>query len=75
VYLRTSPETCFNRIQKRARKEENKVSLTYLKSIHEKHDIWLKDKRHIVLDGEKDFINDEDVKEDYINRILSLTKK
>lgn len=41
VYLRTSPEVVYQRMRIRARKEENLVSLEYLKQIHEIHDEWL----------------------------------
>lgn len=41
VYLRTSPEVVYQRMRIRARKEENFVSLEYLKQIHEIHDKWL----------------------------------
>lgn len=41
VYLRTSPEIVHQRMRIRARKEENAVSLEYLKQIHEVHDEWL----------------------------------
>ena len=38
VYLRASPEVCYQRMQKRARPEEECVSLEYLTSLHEKHE-------------------------------------
>ncbi|XP_034946287.1 thymidine kinase 2, mitochondrial isoform X2 [Chelonus insularis] len=41
VYLRTSPETVYERMKKRARKEEKSVSLEYLKKIHNIHEDWL----------------------------------
>lgn len=41
VYLRTTPETVYERMRERARKEENAVSLEYLKQIHQIHDDWL----------------------------------
>lgn len=41
VYLRTSPEVVYQRMKARARKEENSVSLEYLKQIHDIHDEWL----------------------------------
>lgn len=60
VYLRTSPEIVYQRMRVRARKEENTVSLEYLKQIHEIHDEWLFYKTLftvpapvIVLDGNK----------------------
>ncbi|XP_076235305.1 deoxynucleoside kinase isoform X2 [Calliopsis andreniformis] len=41
VYLRTTPEVVYQRMKARARKEENLVSLEYLKQIHNIHDEWL----------------------------------
>lgn len=41
VYLRTSPEVVYQRMQLRARKEEETVPLEYLRQIHEIHDDWL----------------------------------
>lgn len=42
IYLRTSPEKCYERMRKRNRDGEETVSLEYLKDIHERHDEWLK---------------------------------
>ncbi|XP_011629962.1 deoxynucleoside kinase-like isoform X1 [Pogonomyrmex barbatus] len=41
VYLRTTPEIVYERMKRRGRKEENAVSLEYLKQIHQIHDDWL----------------------------------
>lgn len=41
VYLRASPETCLERIQKRHRSEEESISLDYLHTLHERHEEWL----------------------------------
>lgn len=41
IYIKTSPETCLKRIQKRNRNEEKNISLEYLKQIHQKHEQWL----------------------------------
>lgn len=56
-YLRTQPERCRQRIEKRGRAEEATVSLEYLRSIHQLHEEWLTDA--IVLDGTLEFENDE----------------
>jgi thymidine kinase len=41
-YLRTNPETCYNRLQQRGRPEETQtVSLDYLQKIHAFHETWL----------------------------------
>ena len=41
VYLRTSPQVAFSRVQARSRGEENKISLEYIKDLHELHEDWL----------------------------------
>lgn len=41
VYLRSTPEIVYERIQKRARSEEKCVPLEYLKQLHELHENWL----------------------------------
>jgi deoxyadenosine/deoxycytidine kinase len=56
-YLRTQPERCRERIEKRGRTEEAAVSLEYLRSIHQLHEEWLTDAT--VLDGTMEFENDE----------------
>jgi thymidylate kinase len=41
-YLRTRPDTCLKRLQRRGRPEEiNTVTLEYLTRIHELHETWL----------------------------------
>ncbi|KAK2078368.1 hypothetical protein QBZ16_003208 [Prototheca wickerhamii] len=41
IYLKASPETCFKRLQHRARSEEVGVDPGYLGSLHQKHEDWL----------------------------------
>lgn len=41
IYLRAQPETCHQRLLRRAREEESTVSLDYLTQLHEKHEGWL----------------------------------
>lgn len=48
IYLRTSPETCFKRMQKRCRSEEKGISLDYLTAIHTRHEDWLINKKEIA---------------------------
>ncbi|KAL3680755.1 hypothetical protein R1sor_023711 [Riccia sorocarpa] len=41
IYLRATPDTCHRRLQSRKRKEEDTVTLDYLRDLHEKHEQWL----------------------------------
>ena len=43
IYLKTSPEVCFERCTTRARKGENMISLEYLTKCSEMHDKWCND--------------------------------
>lgn len=42
VYLEVSPEECQRRIVNRNRDNEETISLEYLRSLHEKHEEWIK---------------------------------
>ncbi len=50
VYIRTPPDVCQQRIQKRARSGEEGISLDYLVRCHDLHEKWLMDTAH-VIDG------------------------
>lgn len=41
VYLRTTPETCYRRLQMRCREEEKVIPLEYLAAIHHLYEDWL----------------------------------
>ncbi|XP_022097006.1 thymidine kinase 2, mitochondrial-like isoform X2 [Acanthaster planci] len=57
IYLRTSPEQCYERIQRRCRTEEEGIPLEYLKALHQLYEDWLVGKKYpipgsvMVLDG------------------------
>lgn len=42
IYLQSSPESCLNRIKKRNRVSEDKISIEYLEKIHNLHEIHYK---------------------------------
>jgi deoxyadenosine/deoxycytidine kinase len=48
IYLKTTPETCYNRITKRKRHEEAEIPLSYLESLHQKHEDWLINKKELA---------------------------
>ena len=75
IYIKTSPETCYERIKKRSRREESNIPIEYLQKLSTKHEEWLvKNQQNssvpiLILDGEKDFENDESIFIDYLQKI------
>ncbi|XP_036252752.2 deoxyguanosine kinase, mitochondrial [Molothrus ater] len=70
LYLRASPQTCLERLRRRARSEEGGVQLGYLEQLHGQHELWLVARATeihceaarrapvLVLDVEQDFEHD-----------------
>jgi len=56
IYLRTSPEVAYKRIQNRNRKEEKTIPFQYIKEIHDRHETWLYKRcdNILVMDGNID---------------------
>ncbi|XP_021931790.1 deoxynucleoside kinase-like isoform X2 [Zootermopsis nevadensis] len=78
VYLRGSPELCYERVQRRKRPEESSVSLGYMQKLHESYEHWLLQTKPtapvLVIDVNKEM---DRVKQDYIryqSYILGHTK-
>ncbi|KAG9490523.1 hypothetical protein GDO78_006062 [Eleutherodactylus coqui] len=81
IYLRATPGRCFERLQKRARKEEKTVTQDYLVKLHDQHERWLIEKttdvhfQHIrdtpilVLDVDEEFEDDPLVSEQLSNKV------
>jgi deoxyadenosine/deoxycytidine kinase len=61
IYIKTTPETCLERVKKRNRKGEN-IPLEYLQTCHDYHENWINGYSSdvLVLDGENE-INVEDI--------------
>jgi deoxyadenosine/deoxycytidine kinase len=82
IYLRTKPETCYERMKMRNRSEESNVSYDYLVMLHEKHEEWLIHKLDIapylqdvpvlVLDCDPEFEHDPDQQEQHMGSICSF---
>ena len=52
IYIKTSPEKCLERINKRNRIEESSIKLDYLIKCNKYHDDWLYDNNNIItIDG------------------------
>lgn len=76
IYIRTTPEVCFERMQKRNRDCEGNVSLKYLQDLHDKHESMIelirKQKNNIrvfIVDGNN---SANDVYNDVYNILKSL---
>jgi len=53
IYLKASPETCLERINKRARGEETGITIDYLRLLETKHSEWLTNNpKSVILDAE-----------------------
>lgn len=78
VYLQTQPETVFNRIKARCRKEEKGIPLDYLTQLHKLHDEWLlpenrtQRSKHWELPGQVLVLN---VDEEGVEKSLALYQK
>ncbi|NXO74864.1 DGUOK protein, partial [Sitta europaea] len=67
LYLRAGPQTCLQRLRRRARHEEARLELGYLQQLHGQHEQWLVARSTevscgaaqrapvLVLDVERDF--------------------
>lgn len=85
IYLRTSPEKCFDRLKKRARVEEEIIPFSYLQSLHAKHEEWLIEKKNVaaylqdvpvlVLETDVEFENDPAQMQVYLERIAEFMRK
>lgn len=84
IYLKTSPEICCDRINIRARSEEDSIPLEYLKKLHNNHEYWLNTTKIPVLeiDVSDNFISDKEQidvlvqkVQNFINTLNQLPKK
>ncbi len=73
IYVRADPKKSLERLRKRGRAEEGSVPLEYLADIHKRHDEWLMSKEMttpvLVLDGNKDFLEDGETFGDFEKQI------
>ena len=77
IYIQTNPETCLNRINKRNRKGENKITKEYIYQLYEKHEEWLinnEKKPVLIISGEPDYYRDEELKNKLILKILNFIR-
>ena len=81
VYVKTSPDKCYQRIVKRSRTGEENIPLDYLASCSNYHDNML-DKQNLecvcldqlILDGNVDIYENENQVNEWINEIEKFTR-
>ncbi len=72
IYLRTSPEICFQRVEKRARSGESTVSLEYLTMCNNYHEKWLKNEKHMCTLNASSNIYEEGVFDDWFGKVVKF---
>jgi len=76
IYLRTSPKVAYQRLQKRARKEEEVVPLAYLEQVHDLHERWIDSIKSegrvpvLVVDADQDVKETPDIYSRHEDKIL-----
>jgi deoxyadenosine/deoxycytidine kinase len=71
IYIKTDPEICFSRINKRCRQGESNIPIDYLKECDKYHDEMIKmlNVEKLILDGNIDIVKDESKLEEWIESI------
>lgn len=85
IYLRTDPKTCYNRILKRNRHEEDVISKSYLQALHERHEDWLIKQKDLtphlqaipvlILDCNEEFETNIEIQEKYLLSIKDFIEE
>eukprot|EP01083_Nonionella_stella_P162113 531860_1 len=88
VYLRTTPETCLDRLHQRGRHEETSVSVDYLTKLHRRHEEWFMEKVHtdaiakeirdvpvLILDTNDEFETDSEVSKKMLKAVHDFIDK
>jgi len=77
VYIKTNPETCCDRVEKRARKGES-IPLEYLTKCSQYHDNWIIDKesetQKLLLDGNVDNVENPNIINTWLKSISYFTE-
>lgn len=71
VYVRTNPETCYERIKTRSRNGESTIGLDYLQDCHQYHDDFISQLSCAIisLDGNANIFEKEDILKSWIQLI------
>lgn len=71
VYLKTSPEVCYERVEKRKRPGENELSIDYLNVCHKYHETWLNEKDILCINGDSDIESNPTIHQSWANQIYN----
>ena len=74
VYLKTEPETCYFRINKRNRTGENNISLDYLNTCHKYHEQMINESNNekLVINSNVDTYENKHIEYEWIKLIESF---
>jgi len=73
VYIDTSVKVSYERIRKRGRPGEEKISIDYLLALEEKHHDWLVGKKNLLtLNGNLDMNENTSLHADWLNEVKNL---
>ncbi|KKP24199.1 MAG: hypothetical protein SZ59_C0002G0045 [candidate division TM6 bacterium GW2011_GWF2_28_16] len=85
IYLKADPEVCMQRIKKRNRISEKKITLGYIRQIDEWHEKFLIHKENIAqnlknipvltLDCNQDFVENKNLLQEHINKVKDFISK
>jgi len=85
IYLQSTPETCYRRVQIRNRCSESNLTLDYLKQIHKYHERFLIQKDLLttelncvpvlILDCDEEFEHNHSKKHDIIKKVKDFIEK
>ena len=78
IYIKTTPETCYQRINERARDGEEKISLKYLTDCDHYHEQMMEEMKSIpklVLDGNIDMKETPDKMENWLAQIREFIQE
>jgi deoxyadenosine/deoxycytidine kinase len=56
IYLKSSPEKCFERLQTRGQVGDSAVTLEYLRKLHDKYEQFFATRAHVLVDAEASFV-------------------
>jgi deoxyadenosine/deoxycytidine kinase len=71
IYVKTNPEVCFERIEKRSRQGENNIPLEYLKECDIYHEKMMNELKidTLILDGNIDIYHNKEKLDEWMNNI------